>query len=209
MTMNPAVSKWNERFLASDDYIFGTEPNDFVARHRSRFQPGMKVLAIADGEGRNGVWIAEQGCEVWSVDGAPAASAKARRLAASRKVNLHIITQDISQWDWDAQPFDAVVGIFFQFANPNLRAKLFDGMKRALKPGGMVMIEGYGMKQLEYKTGGPDIPEHLYTLPLMRASFGDMQIELLDEYDAEIHEGPRHQGMSALVDLIAIKKHDV
>ena len=205
MTMNPAVSKWNERFLASDDYIFGTEPNDFVARHRARFQPGMRVLAVADGEGRNGVWIAEQGCEVWSVDGAPAASAKARRLAASRKVNMHIITQDISQWDWDAKQFDAVVGIFFQFANPNLRAKLFDGMKRAVKPGGMLMIEGYGMKQLEFKTGGPDIPEHLYTLPLMRESFGDMQIELLDEYDAEIHEGPRHQGMSALVDLIAIK----
>ena len=206
MTMNPAVSKWNERFLESEDYIFGTEPNDFVARHRARFQPGMKVLAIADGEGRNGVWIAEQGCEVWSVDGAPAASAKAQRLAQMRKVNLHIITQDISQWDWDAQQFDAVVGIFFQFANPNLRTKLFDGMKRAVKPGGMLMIEGYGMKQLEYKTGGPDIPEHLYTLPLMRESFGDMQIELLDEYDAEIHEGPRHQGMSALVDLIAIKK---
>ena len=205
MTMNPAVSKWNERFLESDDYIFGTEPNDFVARHRARFKPGMKVLAVADGEGRNGVWIAEQGCEVWSVDGAPAASAKARRLAESRRVNMHILTQDISQWDWDGQQFDAVVGIFFQFANPSLRAKLFDGMKRAVKPGGMLMIEGYGMKQLEYKTGGPDIPEHLYTLPLMRESFGDMQIELLDEYDAEIHEGPRHQGMSALVDLIAIK----
>lgn len=206
MTMNPAVSKWNERFLESDDYIFGTQPNDFVARHRARFQPGMKVLAVADGEGRNGVWIAEQGCEVWSVDGAPAASAKARRLAESRQVDMHIITQDISQWDWGAQQFDAVVGIFFQFANSALRAKLFDGMKHAVKPGGMLMIEGYGMKQLQYKTGGPDIPEHLYTLPLMRESFGDMQIELLDEYDAEIHEGPRHQGMSALVDLIAIKK---
>ena len=205
MTMNPAVSKWNERFLASDDYIFGTEPNDFVARHRARFKPGMTVLAVADGEGRNGVWIAEQGCQVWSVDGAPAASAKAQRLAESRKVDLRVITQDISLWDWDAQQFDAVVGIFFQFANPNLRAKLFEGMKRAVKPGGMLMIEGYGMKQLEYKTGGPDIPEHLYTLPLMRESFGDMQIELLDEYDAEIHEGPRHQGMSALVDLVGRK----
>lgn len=205
MNMNPAVSKWNERFLASDDYIFGTAPNDFVARHAARFKPGMKVLAVADGEGRNGVWMAEQGCEVWSVDGAPAASAKARLLAEARKVNMHVITQDISQWDWDAQQFDAVVGIFFQFANPKLRAKLFDGMKRAVKPGGLLMIEGYGMKQLEYKTGGPDIPDHLYTLPLMRESFGDMKIELLDEYDAEIHEGPRHQGMSALVDLIAIK----
>lgn len=205
MNMNPAVSKWNERFLASDDYIFGTAPNDFVARHAARFKAGMKVLAVADGEGRNGVWMAEQGCEVWSVDGAPAASAKARRLAEARKVNMHVITQDISQWDWDAQQFDAVVGIFFQFANPKLRAKLFDGMKRAVKPGGLLMIEGYGMKQLEYKTGGPDIPDHLYTLPLMQESFGDMKIELLDEYDAEIHEGPRHQGMSALVDLIAIK----
>lgn len=205
--MKPAVSRWNERFLATDDYLFGKEPNAFLAKQAStRLKPGMKVLAIADGEGRNGVWLAEQGCEVWSLDAAPAATEKARKLAAERGVQMHIETVDATDMDWDAQQYDMVVGIFFQFANPQLRAQLFDGMKRATRSGGYLLIEGYGMKQLEYKTGGPDIPEHLYTLDLMRESFADMDIEVLEEYDAELSEGDRHRGMSALVDLVARKR---
>lgn len=205
-TMKPAISRWNERYAASNDYLFGKQPNEFLVREASpRLKPGMTVLAIADGEGRNGVWLAEQGCEVWSQDAAPAATERARRLAAERGVTLHIDTVDASEVDWDAQQYDMVVGIFFQFANPELRAKLFDGMKRAVKPGGYLLIEGYGMKQLEYKTGGPDIAEHLYTVELMQASFADMTIELLAAYDAELNEGDRHRGMSALVDLVARK----
>lgn len=205
--MKPAVSRWNDRFSATEDYVFGTEPNQFMVRHAQTYlQPGMKVLAVADGEGRNGVWLARQGLEVWSVDAAPAASEKARRLATAQGVQMHIETADLSQWDWDGQKFDAVIGIFFQFANPKLRAEIFDGMKRAVKPGGVLMIEGYGLKQLEYKTGGPDIPEHLYTLDLMRESFADMETLVLEEYDAELHEGAGHKGTSALIDLVARKR---
>ena len=205
--MKPAVSRWNDRFSATDDYVFGTEPNQFMVQHTKAYlRDGMQVLAVADGEGRNGVWMAKQGLEVWSVDAAPAASEKARRLATGQGVQMHIETADLSEWAWDEQQFDAVVGIFFQFANPKLRAEIFDGMKRAVKPGGVLMIEGYGLKQLEYKTGGPDIPEHLYTLELMRESFADMDILLLEEYDAELNEGAGHQGTSALVDLVARKR---
>lgn len=204
--MKPAISKWNERFLATDDYLFGKSPNAFLVKQATpRIKPGMTVLALADGEGRNGVWLAEQGCEVWSVDSAPAASEKARKLAAERGVQLHVQTLDATEMDFDAQQYDLVVGIFFQFANPQLRAKLFEGMKRATRSGGYLLIEGYGLKQLEYKTGGPGIPEHLYTLALMREHFGDMNVELLDEYDAELSEGAGHHGMSALVDLVARK----
>jgi len=205
--MKPAVSRWNDRFSATDDYVFGTEPNQFLVRNTKAYlKDGTQILAVADGEGRNGVWMAKQGFEVWSVDAAPAASDKARRLATDQGVQMHIETADLSQWDWDKQQFDAVVGIFFQFANPKLRAELFDGMKRAVKPGGVLMIEGYGLKQLTYKTGGPDIPEHLYTLELMRESFADMDILLLEEYDAELDEGAGHKGTSALVDLVARKR---
>ncbi len=178
-----------------------------MVRHAKTYlQPGMQVLAVADGEGRNGVWMARQGLDVWSVDAAPAASEKARRLAAAQGVQMHVETADLSEWDWNGQQFDAVVGIFFQFANPKLRAEIFDGMKRAVKPGGLLMIEGYGLKQLEYKTGGPDIPEHLYTLDLMRECFSDMEILVLEEYDAELDEGAGHKGTSALVDLVAKKR---
>jgi cyclopropane fatty-acyl-phospholipid synthase-like methyltransferase len=204
--MKPAISKWNERFLATDDYLFGKSPNAFLVKQATpRIKPGMTVLALADGEGRNGVWLAEQGCEVWSVDSAPAASEKARKLAAERGVQMHVQTLDATAMDFDAQQYDLVVGIFFQFANPQLRAKLFDGMKRATRSGGYLLIEGYGLKQLEYKTGGPGIAEHLYTLALMQEHFGDMNVELLDEYDAELSEGAGHHGMSALVDLVARK----
>ena len=204
--MKTPISKWNERFLASDDYVFGKDPNAFLVRQATpRIKPGMTVLAVADGEGRNGVWLAEQGCEVWSVDSAPAASERARALAAERGVDMHVLTADATEMDWQERQFDMVVGIFFQFANPKLRAQLFEGMKQATRPGGYVLIEGYGLKQLDYKTGGPGIPEHLYTLDLMREHFGDLQIEVLEEYDAELSEGKGHHGMSALVDLVARK----
>lgn len=205
--MKPAISRWNERFLSTPDYLFGKSPNSFLVRQATPLlKPGMTVLAVADGEGRNGVWLAEQGCEVWSVDSAPAASEKARKLAAERGVKLNVETLDVTEMDWDAKQYDLVVGIFFQFANPELRIRIFDGMKRATRSGGHLLIEGYGMKQLAYKTGGPGIPEHLYTLDLMREHFSDMEIELLEEYDAEISEGAGHHGMSALVDLVARKR---
>lgn len=204
--MKPAISRWNERFSATDDYVFGKQPNAFMVRQtQTRLKPGATVLALADGEGRNGAWLAQQGCEVWSVDAAPKASDKARKLAAELGVDMHVVTADATEIDWDARQYDLVVGIFFQFANPQLRAKLFEGMKRATCSGGYLLIEGYGLKQLEYKTGGPDIPEHLYTLDLLRESFADMDIELLEEYDVELNEGSGHHGMSAVVDLVARK----
>ena len=203
--MKPAISHWNERYRASDDYLFGKAPNAFLERQRARFKPNMTVLAVADGEGRNGVWMAEQGCEVWSVDAAPAGSERARALAKERGVALHVITRDIMEWDWAAQQFDAVVGIFFQFANPKMRAAIFAGMQQAVKPGGLLLLEGYGLKQLEYKTGGPGDAENLYTPAIVREAFSAMKFEVLLEYDASHSEGARLQGISALVDMVATK----
>ncbi len=205
--MKPSIANWNERYADANEYLFGTAPNAFLERLKARFKPGMKVLAVCDGEGRNGVWMAELGCEVWSVDAAPNASDKARRLAAERGVSdrMHISTHDMMQWDWKAQQFDAVVGIFFQFANPKMRTSLFQGMQDATKPGGLIVLEGYGLKQLEFNTGGPKDAENLYTIPLVREEFSKMDIEFVEEYDASLSEGARHQGMSALVDMVATK----
>ncbi len=205
--MKPSIANWNERYADANEYLFGTAPNAFLERQKARFKPGMKVLAVCDGEGRNGVWMAELGCEVWSVDAAPNATDKARRLAVERGVSdrMHISTHDMMQWDWKAQQFDAVVGIFFQFANPKMRTSLFQGMQEATKPGGLIVLEGYGLKQLEFNTGGPKDAENLYTIPLIREEFSKMNIEFVEEYDASLSEGARHQGMSALVDMVATK----
>ena len=196
---------WDQRY-ASDDYHYGTEPNAFLVAEAHRIAPDARVLAVADGEGRNGVWLAGQGARVHSVDGSIMAVAKARRLAESRGVTLTIDHADIFQWVWPVAAYDAVVGIFVQFVEPDVRPTFFANLQRALKPGGVLLLEGYGPGQLAYGTGGPRFARQLYTVDLLREAFADMQIEVLRAYDAVIEEGPAHSGMSALVDLVAVKR---
>ncbi len=198
---------WDERF-STETYIFGTEPNLFLVSHQALFKPGMRVLAVADGEGRNGVWLAEQACQVVSVDISPLAIDKARKLAEQRRVSVQFECADLLQWQWPRNQFDAVICIFIQFAAPAQRKALFDGFWTALKAGGVLLLEGYGVKQLQYTSGGPGKLEHLYTPEMLREAFATWNIESLREYEAELDEGPRHSGMAALVDLVARKPAD-
>ena len=112
---------------------------------------------------------------------------------------------DVGNWTWPEAAFDVVVAIFIQFADPPTRERIFSGIKRTLKPGGLLLLEGYRPEQLRYGTGGPPQIEHLYTRALLEQAFADMQILELREHDSEIHEGARHHGMSALIDLVAVK----
>jgi SAM-dependent methyltransferase len=204
MTMSDALKRWNARFSAPG-YVFGTAPNIFLTTQLHRLKRGQRALAIADGEGRNGIWLAEQGLAVTSVDFSPVALDKARKRAADAGVAVAFVEADLASWTWPTSAFDVVAGIFFQFAGPELRARIFRNIKAALKPGGLVLIEGYGPKQLDYKTGGPGVLENLYTEALLRDAFADFEILELRSYDAEIAEGEGHKGMSALVDLVARK----
>ena len=199
--------RWNTRY-AIRDYLFGTSPNAFLKAETRRLKPGSLVLALADGEGRNGVFLAEKGMKVHSVDFADNAIAKARRLAAARNVDMQIEKADVLNWDWPVSRYDALIAIFIQFAAPDERAKLFGNMKRAVKPGGLILMEGYGPKQMDYKTGGPGISERLSTVEILEKHFSDGEIVDLVEYDCEIEEGKRHSGMSALIDLVAQKPSD-
>lgn len=198
------MSVWNERY-AGEHYHFGTEPNAFLALQRARLHPGMSCLAVADGEGRNGVWLAELGLDVLAVDSSPVALDKARRLAQQRGVTLQVELADLTQWDWPAGRFDVVAAIFIQFTPPTLREQMFADIKRCLKPGGLLLLQGYTPRQLEYRTGGPSQVENLYTEMLLRDLFADMEILHLAEHDSVIHEGVGHDGMSALIDLVARK----
>jgi cyclopropane fatty-acyl-phospholipid synthase-like methyltransferase len=202
--MSDAFDHWQERF-SGDDYRFGTAPNAFLKAHAHLLKKGQTALAIADGEGRNGVFLAEQGLDVLSVDFSPNAQAKARKLAAARGVPLRVEQVDLIAWDWPADAFDVVAAIFFQFAGPAERAKIFAGIKKTLKPGGLLLLEGYGPKQLDYKTGGPPQLDHLYTGALLKEAFAGFASVEVREYDAEIYEGAGHGGMSALVDLVGRK----
>jgi len=195
---------WQERY-ATDEYRFGTAPNAFLAAQANRLPKSGKALAIADGEGRNGVFLAERGLDVLSLDFSPNGQAKARKLAAARGVTIRTEQADVINWNYPADTYDVVAAIFFQFAAPAERDRIFAGIRRTLKKGGLLLLEGYGPKQLEYKTGGPGILENLYTREILETAFGDLATCDIREYDAELHEGAGHGGMSALVDLVAVK----
>lgn len=196
--------RWEARFK-EPGYHFGTEPNAFLKSKADLLKPGQKALSIADGEGRNGVFLAGLGLDVLAIDFSPSALAKSQALAKQRGVTLRTEQADLETWQWPAAAFDVVVGIFFQFLAPASRTRVFAGIKRALKPGGLVLIEGYGLKQLEYKTGGPGIADQLYTKPMLQDAFDDFASVEITEYDAMLSEGDRHVGMSALVDLVGRK----
>ncbi|MGB8148315.1 MAG: class I SAM-dependent methyltransferase, partial [Azonexus sp.] len=181
---------WSARYRdAGDDYLFGTAPNKFLASQAERFSAGMKVLAVADGEGRNSVWLAEQGCAVTATEISPVALEKATKLARGRHVAVDFMQADILNWTWPTAAFDAVVGIFIQFVGPAERARQLAGMKQAVKPGGLLFLQGYTPKQLEYGTGGPSAAENLYTEALLREIFSDWEIVLLHEHEDLIDEG--------------------
>jgi cyclopropane fatty-acyl-phospholipid synthase-like methyltransferase len=198
--------RWQTRFSAPG-YLFGKEPNAFVKRNADliKTKTGGKALSIADGEGRNGVFIAQCGLDLLSLDFSPTAQDKARQLAAERGVTIRTEIADLATWQWPVEQFDLIAGIFFQFLTPDPRSKVFTSVKKALKPGGILLLEGYGPKQLEYKTGGPSQLENLYTPKMLRDAFGDLSELDIKEYDAEVDEGAGHIGMSALVDLVGRK----
>jgi SAM-dependent methyltransferase len=195
---------WDARYSAPG-YLFGTAPAAFLAREGGRLAPGSRVLSVADGEGRNAVWLARQGHDVTAFDASGVAVAKARRLAGEAGVEVAFHKADVAGWDWTPEAFDAVVAIFIQFAGPELRAEIFAGIARTLRPGGLLLLQGYAPRQIANDTGGPMAPENLYTLEMLTASFAGFAVLHAADHDAELREGTGHAGRSALVDFVARK----
>ncbi|MFT4715254.1 MAG: 2-polyprenyl-3-methyl-5-hydroxy-6-metoxy-1,4-benzoquinol methylase [Paracoccaceae bacterium] len=195
---------WDDRY-SEPGFLFGTDPAAFMVDQQQYLIRGQKALAIADGEGRNSIFMAEKGLIVTAQDGSEVAVDKARGLAAVREARVDFQHADLRDWDWGAGEYDLVVAIFIQFADPAFRDEIFAGMKRCLKPGGVVMLHGYTPKQIDYGTGGPPTAKTMYTEQLLREGFFDMEILRLQAYDREVQEGRGHSGKSALIDLIAKK----
>ena len=199
-----AAAMWNKRF-AGQDYLFGREPNEYLRAQAALLAPGGRTLCVADGEGRNSVWLARQGLQVEAFDIAEVGVAKARKLATEAGVSVDFHVSGCDDWAWPADAYDAVVAVFVQFADPEMRGRLFANMVRALKPGGVLILQGYTPKQLDYKTGGPGVLSHLYTADLLHEAFASLQTIELVEYDAELNEGAQHSGQSALIGFVARK----
>jgi SAM-dependent methyltransferase len=196
--------RWQARFDVPD-YVFGREPNYFLAACKPLLPKTGKALAIADGEGRNGVWLAEQGLEVVSVEFSPNAIRKAQALARERGVKVTFVQSDVHTWDYPDAAFDVVADIFTQFSTPAERAVKWAGARRALKPGGLLVLMGYTPRQLRYGTGGPKQVENLYTRAMLEEAFADFRDRRFVEEELELHEGSSHAGMSAVIGMTARK----
>jgi len=200
--------RWETRYRVPE-YVFGEEPNYFLASCKNLLPDSGTALAIADGEARNGVWLAEQGLDVLSIDFSPSAQSKGRALAQNRRVSLRFELADVHTWAYRERAFDVVCDIFTQFSSPAERTRKWAGLRRTLKPGGLLILQGYTPKQLHYGTGGPKELENLYTRELLEETFGDFTDFRITEEERELQEGTSHGGMSALIGLTAKKPNRV
>jgi len=196
---------WNERY-GTDEFFYGTEPNDFLREQVAALPKSGRVLFLAEGEGRNAVWFASQAPEaqVLGIDGSIAGLEKAQKLATKCGVQIHTQVADLNHWDLGTEAFDAVISIWVHMPTA-LRAELHSRVVQALKPGGVFLLEAYTPKQLTYKTGGPPVIEMLMTLDALKSELKGLTFEIAQEKDRVIHEGRGHDGLSAVVQVLCRK----
>jgi len=194
---------WEERYGA-DEYAYGKTANDFLQQMVSKLPVGGKVLCLAEGEGRNSVFLAEQGFLVTGVDSSQAGIAKVNRLAKERGVEVEAIVADLAEFDIGQGKWDAVVSVFCHLPPP-LRKQVHERVVAGLKPGGVLLLEAYTPDQLKYKTGGPPVAEMTMTLAALENEFQGLVFDTAEEKVREVVEGLYHTGTAAVVQVIAHK----
>ena len=193
---------WDERY-SGPDYIYGTEPNDFLAEQAHRLPRG-RVLCLAEGEGRNAVWLAGQGFDVTAVDASGVGLHKARRLAAERGVEIRTIHADLATFAIEPDAWDVIVSIFCHLLPP-LRADVHRRGVAGLRPGGVLLLEAYTPRQLALGTGGPPVAELMMDAQTLRAELAGLELLHLRELDRDIQEGAFHAGVGAVVQVLGRK----
>ena len=201
-----AKERWNARYGATEEYIYGVEPNDFLRRSIEGIPAG-DVLCVADGEGRNGTYLASLGHRVTSVDLTETGMAKAARLATERGVELTTIVADLAEFDLGRTRWDVIVSIFAH-TPPPIRARVHAAIAGALRPGGRLILEAYTPDQIGRGTGGPPNPELTMTLDGLRRELIGMTISTGREIVRAVIEGPGHTGDGSVVQVIATPDRD-
>ena len=192
---------WEERYATHEDYLFGRAPARVLRDNPWVFGDAKTALCVADGEGRNSVFLAEQGIAVSSFDLSPTAIERTQSLATESGVSVDANVSVWEDWDW-SRTYDLVVAIFVQFTGPDQRPQQFENLRAATRPGGRLLVHGFTPKQLEYGTGGPKVVENLYTEELLLDAFGDWNIRRVASYEREQTSGTAHVGNAALIDLV-------
>jgi 2-polyprenyl-3-methyl-5-hydroxy-6-metoxy-1,4-benzoquinol methylase len=193
---------WDQRY-SSETYAYGTEPNEFLVNMLDKLPDG-RVLCLGEGEGRNAVWLAQQGHEVTAVDSSEVGLAKAQRLADARGTKITTVHADLADFEIEPQHWDAIVSIFCHLP-PNLRRDVHRQCVRGLRPSGMMLLEAYTPEQLNYRTGGPPSAELMMDADSLRGEFAGLALLHLQECVRAVHEGTFHDGPGAVVQLLARK----
>ncbi len=195
-------SFWDERFGA-EQYAYGREPNDFLRQQAARIPAG-PVLCLADGEGRNSTFLAGLGHEVTAVDYSAVGLQKARRLASERGVALTTVEADLAEFEPPREDYAGIVAIFAHLP-VDVRRRVHGWAARALRPGGVFVLEAYTLAQLPLGTGGPRDPALLMSLSALEQELAPLEIVLGQELERELQEGSFHSGRSATVQLVAVR----
>lgn len=191
---------WDARY-GTADFVFGTEPNDFLRSVAAQIPAG-PVLCLAEGEGRNAVFLAGRGHAVTAVDLSAAGLAKAQALAAARGVTLTTAVADLSAYAIAPGAWSGIVAIFMHLP-PALRRDLLARAAAGLRPGGVFVMEAYTPAQLAFGTGGPKDPALLPTLAQLRAELPDLEFPVGRELERDVIEGSGHTGRAATVQILA------
>ena len=195
--------KWDQRY-SEPGYAYGTDPNDFLKTSLEYLPVNGSVLCLAEGEGRNSVFLARHGHKVTAVDSSPIAMEKTQALAQKHGVQVTSIVADLAEFTLGPKQYDAVISIFCHLLPP-LRKKIHSDVVKSLKDDGIFLLEGYTPKQLEYGTGGPPIEELLMNLHVIQKELSGLNAIHGIELEREIHEGKLHNGLGAVVQYIGKK----
>jgi SAM-dependent methyltransferase len=201
MADTPSGGHFDERY-ASDEYWYGTLPNDFLREQAAALPPRGRVLCLGEGEGRNAVFLAGQGFTVVALDASAVGLAKAARLANTHGVAIATLQADLEQYAFGRGAWDVIVSIWCHLPQP-LRSRVHRDVVAALRPGGIFLLEAYTPAQLACKTGGPSDVELLMTAVTLRQELAGLEFEIAIEREREIHEGKGHNGRSAVVQVLA------
>lgn len=191
------AAAWDLRYAGSE-FHFGERPNEYLRSQAWRLSRGQRGLAVGDGEGRNGVWLAEQGLEVTALDWSETGMAKARGLAERRGVAMRTLVADVAAWDWPEAQFDLVAWVFVHLP-PADRLAAARGVLRSLAPGGLLVLECFSPAQEGRQSGGPRDRALLWDRAAVEAAFGALEVLELLEGTVLLDEGPRHQGHAEVV----------
>ena len=197
-----AQINWDDRY-SDNEFIYGTEPNAFLVEHSSLL--GSPVLSLAEGEGRNAVYLAALGLQVHCVDVSAVGLAKARRLAASRGVDITTEVVDLAIYQPTANCYQSVISISAHLPS-KIRGRLYPIIEQCLLPGGVLALEAYSENQLSRNTGGPKDVDMLMTVPKIVQEFPNLEPLILHEIEREVREGKHHTGLACVVQFVGKKK---